>query len=134
MSVLKARSVTMRCVNLEELRVVSGGGDPKGCYDAIMVGSGAGAAAGSYVGAVGGSVVPVLGTGAGIAIVGAVGTLAGGAMAAANSPACSTDSAADSFLLNADQSSAESDRLYDSVIRVLGYYTDDWMWDTAWEW
>lgn len=132
----------MRCVTIEELAVVSGGGDPNGCKSDIAAGAGIGAtigtAVGGTVGAVVGTVAGPGGTGMGAAYGGAIGSeiglLAGGAVAAANSPACSTGSAADSFLLNADQSSAESDSLYDSVIRVLGYYTDDWMWDTAWEW
>jgi len=110
----------MRCVNIEELGVVSGGGDPKGCYDAIMAGSKAGAGTGAFVGAVGGSSVPVIGTGAGAAILGAVGTLAGGAVAAANSPACQPTAApaADSFLLNDVNSSSWTWSSY------LGAYVD----------
>lgn len=122
----------MRCLNVEELRAVSGGIDPKGCVDAIMTASGAGAAVGSYIGAVGGSVVPALGTGAGIAIAGAAGALVGGAVAAATSPECSTTysagSSSDSYIDYMD------DEFYNRVVRVQGYYSEDWMWDTAWEW
>ncbi|BCB27655.1 hypothetical protein SKTS_25410 [Sulfurimicrobium lacus] len=78
----------MRCVTIEELAIVSGGADPKACFDAVMAGSGAGATAAGFVGAIGGSVVPFLGTAGELVIVGAVGGLFGGAISAANSPTC----------------------------------------------
>lgn len=96
----------MRCVTIEELAVVSGGGDPNGCKSDIAAGAGIGAAVGTAVGGTIGAVVGTVagpgGTGMGAAYGGAIGSeiglLAGGAVAAANSPACQPD--ADSFNLN----------------------------------
>lgn len=131
----------MRCMTIEELAVVSGGGDPNGCKSDIAAGAGIGAVVGTAVGGTIGAVVGTVagpgGTGMGMAYGGAIGgeigLLGGGAVAAAYSPACSTSSAADSFLLNADQSSGESDAFVDPWSGI-SYHGGSGPWDYDPDW